>query len=243
MNWTDIAVLVIIAVFTVIGLKNGFLYSVFRLLSYILSVIFAIKFYPVLSAMLQKTILYTNIKESVINGIMRQQSADGVSLQERTAQTIVDGLKLPAFLKEAIIESVGKKDILGVQKLTEAIGAEIATLVINVLSMVLIYLIIRFGLIFARVIIKAIARLPVFRQLDKAGGLVLGAIEGIFMVYIMCALLVFFSAFPRFSPAIDSVQKSQLASFFYQNNFIVGFLMPEQPVEQAARQSPEQVET
>ena len=228
MNWTDISVLVIIVVFTAIGMRNGFLYSVFRLLSYILSVIFAIKFYPVLSAMLQKTVIYTNIKASVISGIVKQQAADGVSLQERTVQSIVDGLKLPGFIKEAIIESVGKKDVLGFQKITEAIGSEIATLVINILSMILIYLIIRFGLIFARVIIKTIAKLPVFKQLDKAGGFVLGAIEGIFIVYILCAILVLFSAFPKFSPVIDSVQKSQFASYFYQNNFIVSFLSPEQ---------------
>ncbi len=232
MNWTDISVLVIIVIFTAIGMRNGFLYSVFRLLSYILSVIFAIKFYPVLSAMLQKTVIYTNIKASVISGIVKQQAADGVSLQERTVQSIVDGLKLPGFIKEAIIESVGKKDVLGFQKITEAIGSEIATLVINILSMILIYLIIRFGLIFARVIIKTIAKLPVFKQLDKAGGFVLGAIEGIFIVYILCAILVLFSAFPKFSPVIDSVQKSQFASYFYQNNFIVSFLSPEQEQEQ-----------
>ncbi len=228
MNWTDISVLVIIVVFTFIGLKNGFLYSVFRLLSYILSVVFAIKFYPVLSAMLQKTVIYANIKASVISGILKQQSADGVSLQERTAQSIVDGLKLPGFLKESILENIGKKDVLGFQKITEAIGTEIATLVINILSMILIYLIIRFGLIFARVIIKTIAKLPVFKQLDRAGGLVLGAIEGIFIVYILCALLILFSAFPKFSSVIDNIQESSFASYFYQNNFIVSWISPEE---------------
>ncbi len=228
MNWTDISVLVIIAIFTIIGVRNGFLYSVFRLLSYILSVIFAIKFYPVLSAMLQKTIIYSNIKTAVINGITKQQTAGGLSLQERTAQSIVDGLKLPGFLKESILRNVGEKDILGVQKITDAIGSEVATLVINILSMVLIYIIIRFGLIFVKVIIKAISKIPVFKQLDKAGGLVLGAIEGIFIVYIICALLVLFSAFPKFSKAIDSVQNSQFASYFYQNNFIMSFLSTEE---------------
>lgn len=228
MNWTDISVLIIIVIFTIIGLKNGFLYSVFRLLSYVLSIIFAIKFYPVLSAMLQKTVIYSNIKASVINGIIKQQSLDGISLQERTAQSIVDGLKLPGFMKEIIIENVGKKDVLGFQRITDAISSEIATLVINIISMVLIYLTIRFGLIFIRVIIKTIARIPVFKQLDKAGGLVLGAIEGILVVYILCALLILFSAFPKFSSVIDSVQTSNFASYFYQNNFIVSFISPEQ---------------
>ncbi|MHB8065743.1 MAG: CvpA family protein [Ruminiclostridium sp.] len=226
MNWTDIAVLIIIVVFTIIGLKNGFLYSVFRLLSYILSVIFAIKFYPVLSSMLQKTVIFTNIKTAVVEGIIKQQS-ENVS-EIGTTKSIVDGLKLPSFLKASILENVTKKDIFGVQKILDAVGSEIAMLVINILSVILIYVIIRFALIFARIFIKAIARLPVFKQLDKTGGLILGAIEGIFIVYILCALLILFSAFPKFSSTIESIEGSQIASHFYQNNFIVSWMSPEE---------------
>jgi len=227
MNWTDIAVLIIIVVFTFIGLKNGFLYSVFRLLSYILSVIFAIKFYPILSSMLLKTAIYTNVKTAIINGIIKQQSVSVSAIKEKSAQTLVDGLKLPGFIKDSIIENVAKKDIFGVQKILDAIGSEIATLVINILSVVLIYVIIRLALVFARVIIKTIAKLPVFKQLDKTGGLVLGAIEGIFIVYILCAVLILFSAFPKFSSTIDNIESSQFANYFYQNNFIVSWIAPD----------------
>ena len=226
MNWTDIAVLIIIVVFTFIGLKNGFLYSVFRLLSYVLSVIFAIKFYPILSGMLLKTSIYTNIKTAVINGIVKQQSANVSALKEKSSQAIVDGLKLPEFIKNSILENIDKKDIFGVQKILEAVGSEIATLVINILSVILLYIIIRFALIFTRVIIKTISKIPVFKQLDKTGGLVLGAIEGILVVYILCAVLVLFSAFPKFTSTIDGIQSSQFANFFYQNNFIVSWMTP-----------------
>ena len=228
MNWTDIAVFIIIAAFTVIGLKNGFLYSVFRLLSYILSVIFAIKFYPVLSGMLQKTVLYTNIKTAVIKGIVKQQTENISAIKDRTAQSIVDGLKLPGFIKDSILENITGKDIFGLQKIMDAIGSEIAMLVINILSVILIYVIIRIALVFARVIIKTISRLPVFKQLDKTGGFVLGAIEGVLVVYIICAVLILFSAFPKFSTTIDDLENSQFANYFYQNNFIVSWISPEE---------------
>lgn len=228
MNWTDIAVFIIIAAFTVIGLKNGFLYSVFRLLSYILSVIFAIKFYPVLSGMLQNTVLYTNIKTAVIKGIIKQQTENISAIKDRTAQSIVDGLKLPGFIKDSILENITGKDIFGLQKIMDAIGSEIAMLVINILSVILIYVIIRIALVFARVIIKTISRLPVFKQLDKTGGFVLGAIEGVLVVYIICAVLILFSAFPKFSSTIDDLENSQFANYFYQNNFIVSWISPEE---------------
>lgn len=224
MNWTDIAVLVIILGFTVIGVKNGFLYSVFRLVSYILSVIFAIKFYPLLSAMLQKTIVYTSIKTAVVNSIIKQQSESVSAIKQNSAQAIVDTLKLPGFLKDSLIKKITEAEIFDISKIIDSIGAEIATMVINILSVILIYLMIRFGLIFAKVIIKTIARIPVFKQLDKTGGLVLGAIEGIFVVYILCAVIILFSAFPKFAATIDSIEQSQFASYFYENNFIVSWM-------------------
>lgn len=228
MNWTDIAAIIIIVIFTIIGVKNGFLYSVFRLLSYLLSVIFAIKFYPVLSNMLKNTFLYTSIKEAVIKGIVRQQSANLTGMQGGSAESIVGGLKVPGFIKQSILENVLQKDIFGVQKILDAIGSEIAMLVLNILSVILIYLIIRFGLVFAKVIIKAVASLPVFRQLDKTGGFVLGAIEGVLVVYILCAVLILFSAFPKFESTIDSIEGSRFTSYFYQNNFIVSWMSPQE---------------
>ncbi|WP_024832997.1 CvpA family protein [Ruminiclostridium josui] len=227
MNWADFAVLIIIAVFTFIGLKNGFLYSVFRLLSYILSVIFAVKFYPVLSEILQNTVLYESVKMSVIRGLMKQQGQTVSHAGDTVAQTVVDGLKLPGFLKDSILEHVQNSNIFDLTGVINAVGSEIASLVMNILSLILIYVIIRFGLIFAKIIIKTIARVPVFRQLDKTGGIVLGAVEGILAVYVICAVLVLFSAFPKFSSSIEEIEKSMFAGHFYENNFIVSWISPE----------------
>ncbi|EPR13727.1 CvpA family protein [Ruminiclostridium papyrosolvens] len=227
MNWADFTVLIIIAIFTFIGLKNGFLYSVFRLLSYILSVIFAVKFYPVLSGILQKTVIFDSVKMSVIRGLMKQQGQAISNAKETAAQSVVEGLKLPGFLKDSILEHIQKSNILDFSGIINAVGSEIASLVMNVLSLIIIYALIRFGLVFAKVIIKTIARVPVFRQLDKTGGIVLGAVEGILAVYIICAVLVLFSAFPKFSSSIDEIEKSLFAGHFYENNFIVSWISPD----------------
>ncbi len=227
MNWADFAVLIIIAVFTFIGLKNGFLYSVFRLFSYILSVIFAVKFYPVLSGILQKTVLFDSVKMSVIKGLMKQQGQAVANAKETAAQSVVDGLKLPGFLKDSILEHIQNNNILDFTGIIDAVGSEIASLVMNILSLVIIYALIRFGLTFAKVVIKTIARVPVFRQLDKTGGIVLGAVEGILAVYIICAVLVLFSAFPKFSSSIENIENSLLANHFYENNFIISWISPD----------------
>ncbi len=234
MNWTDITVLIIILAFTIIGVKNGFLYSVYNLLAYIVSVIFAIKFYPILSGMLQQTVIYKNVKASVVNGITNGQAANASTPGVNPAQSIVDSLKLPDFLKNYLSQNLKTSGVFDDtrNKIIDYLGSEIAGLVINILSLILIYLIIRIAMMFIKVIIKTISRLPVFKQLDKTGGLVLGAIEGVLAVYILCALLILFSAFPKFTQTIDSIEESRIASYFYQNNFIVSWMEPDSEVKE-----------
>lgn len=228
-NWTDIAVIVVIGVFTIIGLKNGFLYSVFRLLSYVIALVVAVKAYPILSSALQKTIIYDKIKVSVINSIQGGNTAAAISGNGlQMSQAAVQNIKLPDFLKTTIVNDVTQKGLETKAAIVDAIASEVSMLIINIISMLLIYILIRFGLIFARIIIKAISSLPIFKQLDRAGGVALGAVEGILVVYILCAFITLFSTSPAFNSTINSVKQASFAHYFYENNFIVSWLTPDE---------------
>jgi len=54
MNWLDVAVLALIGVFAIIGLSNGFIFSIFRLVSFFISIFLSLKLYPFLSSLLIK---------------------------------------------------------------------------------------------------------------------------------------------------------------------------------------------
>lgn len=226
MNWTDITVLLIIVIFIFIGVSNGFLYSIFRLLSYVIAILAAIKLYPILSGVLEHTALYSSIKASVIKSIEHKAGLSSSGAYSPT--TAVSSLKLPGFLKDSILKDLAGQGLVAKNRILDAVGDEVAVMAIKILSVILIYLIIRFGLILARVLIKVIARLPVFKQLDKTGGFILGAIEGVLVVYVLCAALILFSAFPKFGSTIDSIQNSRIAYNFYQHNFIVGWISPDE---------------
>lgn len=291
-NWTDITVIVVIGVFTIIGLRNGFLYSVFRLLSYIIALVVAVKAYPILSSALQKTILYDKIKVYVINSIQGANAAAAASAGSNTtssavahatstaaqatsaahaasagvhatssashvtsaavhgastahaatasaisdsglqmSQSAIQNIKLPDFLKTSIINDVAQKGLETKAAILDAIGHEISMLIINIISMLLIYVLIRFGLMFARIIIRAVSSLPIFKQLDRAGGIALGAVEGILVVYVLCAFITLFSASPAFNSAINSVKQARFAHYFYENNFIVSWLTPDEQLD------------
>lgn len=230
MNWLDLVVLAIIIGFAIVGLKNGFVYSLFRVFSYFLSIIIAIKCYPLVSKILMKTALYTNIKASILKNLLKQQldspAANG-EVKKAAADTVINQLNLPSFLKGTLINKMpNPTKLVDVHSILDTASGELAKIVIDIIALILLYILVRVVLIFARVLLKSIAKLPVFKQMDQVGGFALGAVEGLLTVYVLCALIMLFRAMPQLKGIFVAIDHSSIAAYFFQHNFIMDFMFP-----------------
>lgn len=234
MNWSDLIVIVVILGFGLIGLSKGFIYSLFRLASFFIAAIASVKFYPLLAKVLAGTQMFTNIKSGIYKNLMLQQQMQSPAANEGakvTAETVVEGLKLPGFMKDMVIKHMvekmqGAAKLLDVSKVVDGISDVLAHMIIDIMSLILLYVILRVGLIFLRYVLQGVAKLPVFKQMDKLGGFAFGALEGLLTVYIIFAVLMLFHASPQFKGFFEAVETSAIAKFFYQNNFIVDWMFP-----------------
>ena len=225
MNWVDLVVLAIILGFAIGGLVNGFIFSLFRIVSFFLSAIIAIKFYPVVANFLMKTALYTNIKASIFKNLLQQQlDSPKVSgeVKKVAADKIINELNLPGFLKGTLIDKMpNPTKLFDVRTVLEVVSDKLTGILIGIISLVVLYIIIRIGLMFVRFILQGIAKLPVFKQMDKLGGFAFGAVEGLLTIYIICAVVMLLRAMPQFKSIFEAIDDSALANYFYQHNFIV----------------------
>ncbi|HOQ00303.1 MAG TPA: CvpA family protein [Acetivibrio clariflavus] len=230
MNWSDLLVIAIIAFCGFIGIKNGFIYSIFKLVSFFVASIVSIKFYPFLSNIIDKTFVFTKIKSGILKNLLLQKDvqADIVNRGAQSAAgSVVDGLELPGFLKEAIKGQLAKENVANLLDLTalmDKISDVLAHIAVDILSLLILYIAVRIGLIFLRFVLQGIAKLPVFKQMDKLGGFAFGAVEGLLTVYIIFAFLMMFISQPALKGFFDSVETSAIAKFFYQNNIIVDWM-------------------
>lgn len=232
MNWSDLLVIAIIVFFGFVGIKNGFIYSIFKLVSFFVAAILSVKFYPLLSNILDKTFIFTNIKSVILKNLLLQKEAQS-GIVNQGAQTamgsVVDGLKLPGFLKEAIKGQLAKENVMNLldfSAIMDKISDVLTHVVIDILSLLILYIAIRIGLIFLRFVLQGLAKLPIFKQMDKLGGFAFGAVEGLLTVYVIFAFLMLFSSAPAFKGFFDAVETSAIAKFFYQNNLIVDWMFP-----------------
>lgn len=220
MNWMDLLVLGIIVGVAIYGMYKGLINSLYRLLSYFLSIILAIKLSPVVSKLLADSSIFTKVKEAVqksVEGKMAEISEAGAQV---TKQALVDKLPLPGFLRDNIAEGV--RSGLSGSGLVEPISHQVALAVMDILAVVLVFILLKVGLSFLAVVIKGISKLPVLKQVDKLGGIVFGAVAGILVVYVAFAVLMIFNSEKLFTAMNDST----IAQFFFEKNFIISWLFP-----------------
>lgn len=227
MNWSDYVVIALIVGFAVWGLAKGFVMSVYKVVSFFVCIFASIKFYPVLSKFLEKTPIYDGIKKPIMNTLLlRGQEVSASSATAVSGSTGVDAvmspLPLPEFFKKSLVDKLpSPTSLIDVQGIANAIGDELTKMVISVLSLIALYFALRIVLAFAGLILKGVSKLPVFKQIDRTGGFLLGALQGFLAIFILCAFLMLFNANPTFAPVFSALDSSMFAGWFYENNFIV----------------------
>lgn len=227
MNWTDLVVIGIIAGFAVLSMSKGLVLSVYRLASYFVSIFLAVKLYPLVSKVISATALKGKIHDYIYNNLLMQQPALNSGAKKAAAETVVEGLKLPDFIKDVLITKFpNPSELIDLSGIMNKISDELTKMVISVISLVVLYILIRIGLIFARSVIKGLTKLPVIKQLDKTGGFILGAVEGFLTVFIILAVLTIFSTSANFKGLSSAIDGSLITSYMYNHNFIIDWLFP-----------------
>ncbi len=229
-NWSDMVVAGIILLFGLIGLMKGFIRSFFKIASYLISLILAIKFYPVVSGILIKTSIYTGINNWINNNLLKQKDKlvpETLQAQEDTAGAVIENLPMPDVLKNSLSGELSElSGLIDISDVMETISTQISKLVIDIISLVILFIAIKLVLLLLRLILEGLAKLPVLKQADKLGGFVFGVIQGLLIVYAVCALLMLFNSSPQFADIFNTIENSMIAKYFYENNIILNLMFP-----------------
>lgn len=199
----DICVIAVVAGFMYIGYKSGFMRSFVKIASYIVSIIISFFMYPAISDLLVKTPLYEKMVE-LIN-------------QRYQLQPLID---VPTDTFGILQNYINQ----GVQTATAGIAEAIATLLINILAFVIVLILSKLVIRIVGKVFNIFTKLPVIKQFNRLGGMILGGISGVLVLYIACAVLFLFSPLDPHSRIAYAVENSTFASEIYENNIILNVL-------------------
>ena len=156
----DLCILIIIALSTFIGFKKGFIKVAFRLISFILALIIALVLYKPVSNFINN---YTPISNKIESKIESRISS---SNKEETNNLVANYYK----------------NIRNIS--TTVIAKNITNSIVNISSILIVFLLSRLLLMFLRISTDLIAKLPLIKQFNHIGGFIYGLLAGFFIIYL-----------------------------------------------------------
>ena len=225
MNIADFIIIGIIVIAGIVGLYKGLLNTLYKLISYILSIYLSFKLAKPVSMWFQKTSIYTKINEGIIE-FVSNLGLNFEKLENFKPESIsqaIEGIPLPQSINEIIsnlIASTGES----ANKMLDSFVGTITDLVLLILCGFILFVI--FKLLFSLFgqVIKGIAEIPIIKQLDRLGGGIIGLLIGVLIIYVIGLVLTFFVTNETLQPVFVLVNDSVIAKQLYNNNVLIGLL-------------------
>lgn len=236
-NVMDIIVIVIILLSVYFGYKKGFVKSAINLLSFFVAIALAVTFYKPLAVILTEN---TTIDDWIIGGIISSSEKDNSidNAKELTSGDDTQPIKQTTEYEEqeklnlvsdvfselpaVITQNFNIEEIKNNAK--EEIAYQASELIMNLLSLIIIYVIVKITLLVAMIVLNGIMQIPVLKQLNEILGMAFGAIIGFTQVYIAFAVITFISSVCDIAVVIEMIKVSSFASVLFENNVIINLL-------------------
>lgn len=195
----DLIVLAIIALSTFIGYKKGLIKVAFGLISFILAIALSVVLYKPVSNFI---IEYTPIDDYI-------------------EQTISERLDSPETTDEETENIVSNYYNNIKNATTNTIADGISKTIINVSCMLIVFVISKLILLLFRFLGDLIAKLPLIKQLNEAGGLLYGLLRGFILIYGLLALIAITSPIIDMNNIVSVINNTIITNIMYNHNIIL----------------------
>lgn len=231
MNFLDVIIIVLIALYALNGLYRGFIPSLLNLGGFFISWISALIFHPLLSTKLVSSEFFSSLRfymegaEKIGDVELAKMNIELIS--DSQLQRIVDNAKLPTPFGSAIVENVSNKAFSeqGITTLGEYFDATIFNVIMNIIAILIIFIIVR---VIFTLITNAFSYSYDFPQLirmDHPAGAAVGLIRGFFSMYMLFAIIpIMLILFMNVSFVTDIINGSACCSAFYSNSILLRFV-------------------
>ena len=195
----DLIVILIIALFTFIGYKQGLVKTAIKILAFFIALFVAVS-------------LYKAVGNIVINNTQFDEKIENKIISKVLPENYEEKLDI---LPDSLIKS-GEQSING-------LAIVISQKVIYFITFIILFLVIRIALKFVTILADIITKLPIIKQFDKTGGLIYGLAKGIVIVTALFAVVSLIS--PMLDEKyVNTIQNSYISKTLYNHNLIIGLI-------------------
>lgn len=205
----DIILIALLVLAFFIGYKKGFVKSVWKITALILTI--ALIF--ILKAPAVKFLSGTNLAATINTKISE-------SLPQGGGVDIAQTLNLPEFLRGEVDSQITTEQGLPI---SDTVNSSLTSLFITIIACIGLFIIIRLILAAVFMIITAVTELPLIKGVNKLVGGLLGAVNILFIVYLLLAVMSLFASAD--SVLFEGINNTQLVKYLYNYNILLQLFM------------------
>lgn len=212
----DLILVVILILTAVFAAKRGFFATLFDLAGYVVSLVAAKVISSTVAPDIFSGYFEAPVRERIVASLGDVAKTDYTAQIESAVSSIPESLcgvmQLIGIDRQQLIEKVSSADLKGsdiVDGIMETIAVPVGTAIIRTVLFVALSVVFSFVLkIIARLLDKAIKKLPAIRQVNTGLGFVLGVLKGIIVVVIVSLLLGVVCGLIGYEPLIEGTDDS-----------------------------------
>ncbi|MBP1755707.1 MAG: hypothetical protein H6Q59_2105 [Firmicutes bacterium] len=223
MNWLLVIVLLILLGNAFIGMRAGFIKTVFSLVSLVLALILTLWISPIVKN-------YMNVNEKFYNGIESKVEKmlpfGEKKIAEEDQPKAIEGLSVPKSIKKGLLENNTAESYkeMAITGFNQYVSKYLTGVIINSLSFIITFILILILLWALFMALDLISKLPLLNQVNKTAGLLAGLVHGLIVVWLFFILLNVFGSTQFGQSVMKLVGENEILSIIYNNNILLKFI-------------------
>lgn len=223
-NWLFIAAMALIVIYALKGRHDGFIKTVFSIFSIIIALVVTAAVSPYVSRMLQNNEkLMAQITIAIENTFDWEEEKEEKEEKASSQEEMIDSLKLPGAITNALRENNNSEayKVLAVKTFSQYISRYLAGIILNAAAFILVFILTAVILSILAKALDILSRLPIINGLNKTAGLLVGILNGLIMLWILCIILTVFSTTAMGQLLYGYINDSAILSSIYDNNLLL----------------------
>ena len=226
MNLLVLGILAFILLLVFRGYRKGFFKSAASAIGIVLAVLLTAILYPGVNKLLcQYTVLDDVIEQKIIEKFELPEETKTATRNEEI--DTIENLDLPDNVKGWLIANCNGETFLesGVDNECSYIAKSLTAMVMRGISYVLTLLVLLLLLHILIMVLDVANYIPIVKSINKAGGAIFGAGQGILIVWIFMGIVTLLSTFSWAYQVIQMIDESPLLAWLYKKDIFLKIIV------------------
>lgn len=216
-NIVSIIALAIILVLGFLGLKRGLIMSVWHLVSAVVIMALTITLSPYVTKLAKNNEKIYGFFYSKVQNTVKVPTTNTGDVEE-----FIKDFKLPEKVEKIATEYAVNKfaDKEKQQSFENSVHEKLTGALLTVLGFIVTLIVVAIGMTLLVKLINKAAELPVIKTFNKLGGVLLGVLEGILIIWCAIGIVPMLSATEFGGKLIEQIQADRFLSVLYEHNIV-----------------------